>query len=144
MRSRKSATDVKFPRFSNRRTKMLHQSSIWFSQLLCCGVERKRMRWLASLKNAARVGIDCTRPRFSFSPHSSVMPHTRATSLTNPVTILFGQTPATILYAGLAPNFVGLYQFNVQVPNVSAGDWPLVVQSSGTAMGQSVNITTGQ
>jgi hypothetical protein len=38
MRSRKSTTDVKFPRFSNRRTKMLNQSSIWFSQLLCFGV----------------------------------------------------------------------------------------------------------
>ena len=82
MRSRKSATDVKFPRFSNRRTTMLNQSSIWFSQLLCFGVERKRMRWLASLKNAARVGIDCTIPLFSFSPRSSLMPHTRATSLT--------------------------------------------------------------
>src|SRR4030095_16080493 len=74
--------DVKFPRFSNRRTKMLNQSSMWFSQLLCFGVERKRMRWLVSLKNAARVGIDCKIPRFSFSPNSSLMPHTRATSLT--------------------------------------------------------------
>src|SRR5205814_8645987 len=48
MRFRKSATDVKFPPFSTRRTKMLNQSSIWFSQLLCFGVERKRMRWLTS------------------------------------------------------------------------------------------------
>jgi hypothetical protein len=38
MRSRKSTTDVKFPRFSNRRTTMLNQSSMWFSQLLCFGV----------------------------------------------------------------------------------------------------------
>jgi hypothetical protein len=38
MRSRQSSTDVKFPRFRNRRTKMLNQSSIWFSQLVCFGV----------------------------------------------------------------------------------------------------------
>ena len=63
-RSRTSTTDVKFPRFSNRRPTMLNQSSMWFSQLLCFGVERKRMRWLVSLKNAARVGIDGTRSPF--------------------------------------------------------------------------------
>ncbi len=36
--------------------------------------------------------------------------------------ILFAGTPATVTYAGLAPNFVGLYQFNVVVPGVAAGD----------------------
>ena len=28
----------------------------------------------------------------------------------------FGSTPANILYAGMAPGYVGLYQMNVQVP----------------------------
>jgi len=83
MRSRKSSTDVKLPRFSTRRTKMLNQSSIWFSQLVCFGVYMNRMRWLTSLKNAARVGIDCHIPRFSFSPRSSAMPQALATNLTN-------------------------------------------------------------
>ena len=69
---------------------------------------------------------------------------TQATNLVNPVTVMFGQTPATVLYAGLAPNFVGLYQFNVQVPSVSAGDSPLVLQIGGTTLSQSVFITTGQ
>jgi len=82
IRSRKSSTDVKLPRLSNRRTKMLNQSSIWFSQLVCFGVYMNRMRWLTSLKNAARVDIDCKIPRFSFSPRSSAMPHALATSLT--------------------------------------------------------------
>src|SRR6266446_5630290 len=50
MRSRKSSTDVKLPRFNNRRTTMLNQSSIWFSQLACFGVYRNRMRWLTSLE----------------------------------------------------------------------------------------------
>ena len=82
MRSRKSSTDVKLPRLSNRRTKMLNQSSIWFSQLVCFGVYMNRMRWLTSLKNAARVGIDCNIPLFSFSPRSSTMPQALATNLT--------------------------------------------------------------
>jgi uncharacterized protein (TIGR03437 family) len=34
----------------------------------------------------------------------------------------FGSTQATVSYSGLAPGFVGLYQFNVVVPSVSAGD----------------------
>lgn len=33
---------------------------------------------------------------------------TQATSLTNKVNVLFGETPATLLYAGLAPNFVSI------------------------------------
>jgi len=34
----------------------------------------------------------------------------------------FGGVPATASYAGLAPGAVGLYQFNVVVPNVAAGN----------------------
>lgn len=70
--------------------------------------------------------------------------NTKSTSLTNAATIMFGQTPATVLYAGLAPGFVGLYQFNVQVPNVAPNDWPLTIQVGGTAVTQQVFITTGQ
>jgi len=43
--------DVKFPRYSNRRTKMLNQSSIWFKPTGYVSVLQKRMRWLSSLKN---------------------------------------------------------------------------------------------
>jgi hypothetical protein len=68
IRSRKSSTDVQWPRLSNRRPIMLHQSSMWFRQLACCGVDRHRRRWLTSRKNAARVDIDGTIPHFSFSP----------------------------------------------------------------------------
>lgn len=70
--------------------------------------------------------------------------NTKATSLTNPITILFGQTPATVTYAGLAPNFVGLYQINVKVPNLSASDWPVTVQVGGVTLMQNVFITTSQ
>jgi len=39
-----------------------------------------------------------------------------------PLSVMFGSTPAVINYGGLAPNFVGLYQFNIVVPNVPDGD----------------------
>lgn len=36
--------------------------------------------------------------------------------------VSFAGTPATVTYAGLGPGFLGLYQFNVVVPNVAASD----------------------
>ena len=47
---------------------------------------------------------------------------TQLNSLAAPLTFKFGSTDATVTYKGLAPNFVGLYQFNVTVPNVADGD----------------------
>jgi len=41
-----------------------------------------------------------------------------------------GQT-ADILFLGLAPGFVGLLQANLKVPQLSAGDYPLVVTIGG-------------
>ena len=35
-----------------------------------------------------------------------------------PLQIMFGQTPAQITYQGLAPGYLGLFQFNVVVPSV--------------------------
>ncbi|MBI4875958.1 MAG: hypothetical protein HY822_15080 [Acidobacteria bacterium] len=55
-------------------------------------------------------------------------------SLVAPLQILFGGTPAAVSYAGLAPGVVGLYQFNVVVPNVPAGDAvPLTFRLEGVA-----------
>lgn len=67
---------------------------------------------------------------------------TQATSVTNPVTLRLGQTSAAILYGGLAPGFVGLYQFNVQVPSVAARDWPLTLETGGTTGSQTIYIAT--
>jgi len=39
-------------------------------------------------------------------------------SLNSTMQVMFGQTPATLSYAGLAPGFIGLYLFKVTVPNV--------------------------
>jgi uncharacterized protein (TIGR03437 family) len=46
----------------------------------------------------------------------------QANTLTLPFHLFFGPTEATVSYAGLAPNAVGLYQFNIVVPNVPASD----------------------
>jgi len=49
--------------------------------------------------------------------------------------ISIGGTPATVTYAGLAPDAIGLYQFNVVVPNVTASDTALVTFSIGGVAG---------
>ena len=63
-------------------------------------------------------------------------------SLTNAV-VRFGDAPATVTYAGLAPGAVGLYQFNVTVPNVAAGDVRLSISIDGVAVTQELIIVVG-
>jgi len=55
--------------------------------------------------------------------------------LQTPVQILFGQTAATLTYQGLAPGSVGLYQFNVIVPNVGANDAAQISLTQGGTAG---------
>lgn len=45
--------------------------------------------------------------------------------------IYVGGQPVTSYYLGLTPGFVGLYQANFKVPNLTAGDYPLVVTVNG-------------
>ena len=47
---------------------------------------------------------------------------TQSNQLAQLLQISFGQTPAQLAYAGLAPEFVGLYQFNVVVAAVLGSD----------------------
>jgi len=46
----------------------------------------------------------------------------QSNSITAPLQVFFGQSPATLTYSGLAPSAVGLYQFNVVVPNITNSD----------------------
>ncbi len=59
----------------------------------------------------------------------------QSNTVSSPVQILFGQSSATLSYSGLAPNAVGLYQFNVTVPNVAASDAVPVTFSLGGVPG---------
>ena len=55
-----------------------------------------------------------------------------ATPATPSVTI--GGQPAAVQFSGLAPNFSGLYQVNVTVPqNIGTGPQPVVISSGGVA-----------
>ena len=64
------------------------------------------------------------------------------TMVTNPVTFKIGDNEAKVTYAGLAPTFIGLYQFNVEVPaNTASGDHALTVIQGGEPIAQKLTIT---
>lgn len=61
-----------------------------------------------------------------------------------PVSITIGGMSAAIQYQGLTPGVVGLYQFNVVVPNIPASDvTPLVFSSGGVQGTQTMNLFIG-
>lgn len=66
------------------------------------------------------------------------------TALPNPLQFRIGGVPATLTYSGLAPGVVGLYQFNLTVPNVGPGDLPLTVEAGGSSLNQNLFMTVGQ
>ena len=61
-------------------------------------------------------------------------------SSSNPLTMLFGTTTATVEFAGLISN--GLNQFNIVVPRVAAGDY-LVTPKIGSIVGDPAKLTVG-
>jgi uncharacterized protein (TIGR03437 family) len=80
-----------------------------------------------------------------------VMPSTPAGQLvqaTNnlalPFQVSVGGVPATVQYAGLAPTYTGLYQFNITVPNVPAGNQPLTFTLKGAPGTQTLYLSVGQ
>jgi uncharacterized protein (TIGR03437 family) len=63
------------------------------------------------------------------------------TNMTLPVEFRFGDIPAQVLYSGLAPGLVGVYQFNVVVPaDAPRGDTPLNVMVGGERIAQTLFI----
>jgi uncharacterized protein (TIGR03437 family) len=48
-------------------------------------------------------------------------------------TATIGTQPATVVFSGLAPGFVGLGQANIQVPALATNDYPLVLTVNGVA-----------
>ena len=67
-----------------------------------------------------------------------------ANNLTNSFNVSIGGMAAQVKYAGLTPTFVGLYQFNVVVPNIPASDTtPLTFTLNGTPGTQTLNLFIG-
>src|SRR5450432_2449241 len=66
------------------------------------------------------------------------------TALQNPPAFRFGNTTATVPYAGLVAGLVGLYQFNVVVPSVLPGDVALAVDIGAVSANPGLFITVGQ
>ncbi len=64
-----------------------------------------------------------------------------SSSLNSSFKIFFAGTPAQANYFGLTPTFVGLYQFNVVVPNVAASDTVPVTFTVGTANSSQTMVT---
>jgi uncharacterized protein (TIGR03437 family) len=55
-----------------------------------------------------------------------------------------GGVPAAVSFAGLVGGTIGLYQFNLVVPSVPAGDQPIELTVDGAPNAQSLVITIGQ
>lgn len=62
------------------------------------------------------------------------------TNLTNTFTASIGGVPATVTYAGLAPTFAGLYQFDIVVPQLPAGTVPFTFTLGGVGGTQTLNL----
>jgi uncharacterized protein (TIGR03437 family) len=61
-----------------------------------------------------------------------------ATSVVLPLKVFFGDKPATVSYAGLAPGTLGLYQINVVVPDVTGDSVPLSFELNGEDSAQTL------
>ena len=93
----------------------------------------------------ARPGDNITLYGIGFGPVTpnilagQIVQQTNA--LQSPFQVFFGGVQANVTYAGFAPGYVGLYQINVVVPNVGAGDAvPLTFTLGGTAGPQNLFI----
>lgn len=69
---------------------------------------------------------------------------TQPNQLSGNLQILFGQTQGQFTYSGLAPNLIGLYQFNVTVPKVADSDLVPLTFSLGGVAGKQTLFTTVQ
>jgi len=77
------------------------------------------------------VGLGATVPSVASGVPA---PSLTLAKVTNPVTVTVDSLPSTVLFAGLTPGFVGLYQVNFQVPTgAHSGDDVVTVTQNGVA-----------
>jgi uncharacterized protein (TIGR03437 family) len=69
---------------------------------------------------------------------------TVANQLVNQVQMQVNGVPTSLAYAGFAPSQVGLYQFNLVVPTVPDGDWPLTFTQNGNKSTQTLLLSVHQ
>jgi uncharacterized protein (TIGR03437 family) len=76
------------------------------------------------------TGLGATNPAVRSGEAAPASP---LANVATPVQVTIGGQPATVQFAGLTPNFVGLYQVNVQIPGgVTLGSSvPLVISQDG-------------
>ena len=67
---------------------------------------------------------------------------TTSTDLGNNFRVQIGAATAAVEFKGYSPNFVGLYQFNIVVPNVQAGDQEIFMEVDGVRTQSGVFLTT--
>jgi len=60
------------------------------------------------------------------------------------LSISFGSTAAPVSYAGLAVGAIGLYQFNLAIPQVADGDYRITVSVGSTQVQQTLYLTVHQ
>jgi uncharacterized protein (TIGR03437 family) len=65
-------------------------------------------------------------------------------TLALPFQLSIGGVPASLLYYGLAPNFTGLYQFNITVPFAAPGNAALTFTVNGVPETQTLSIPIAQ
>ena len=61
-----------------------------------------------------------------------------------PYQMTIGGMPANASFAGMVQGTVGLYQFNIVIPEVAAGDQPIALTVNGVSNGQTLFITVGK
>jgi uncharacterized protein (TIGR03437 family) len=67
-----------------------------------------------------------------------------ASPLALPYDLRIGGVSANVTFAGIVGGSIGLYQFNVVIPNVPAGDQPIELTVDGVSTGQNLTIVIGQ
>ncbi len=77
------------------------------------------------------VGMGATKPAIASGVETPTAP---LSYVTQQPTVTVGSQPSTVLFAGLTPGFVGLYQIDFQVPSGSAsGELQVTVTQNGVA-----------
>jgi uncharacterized protein (TIGR03437 family) len=96
----------------------------------------------------AKAGAALTLYGVGFGPVTPASPAgqivQQLNSLTLPLQMSVGVVPVTPSYYGLAPGYVGLYQFNLTMPSVASGNAALTFTLNGVAGTQTLYLAAGQ